>query len=54
MKPTQRGTESAKSTAATSKKAKGFTDEEKAAMKERIEGGRGELRAREDRQDVGT
>jgi len=37
MKPTQRGTESAKSTAATSKKAKGFTDEEKAAMKERIQ-----------------
>jgi uncharacterized protein YdhG (YjbR/CyaY superfamily) len=42
MKPAQRGTQkSAKSTTATSKKSKGFTDEEHGAMKERIQ----ELRA---------
>ena len=38
MKPAQKGTqESAKSTTATSKKFKGFTDEERGAMKERIQ-----------------
>jgi hypothetical protein len=38
MKPLQRGTrKSAKSTTATGKKFKGFTDEERAAMKERIQ-----------------
>ena len=38
MKPPQKGTQkSAKSTTATSKKSKGFTDEERAAMKERIQ-----------------
>src|SRR2546425_3582183 len=42
MKPAQKGTQkSAKSTTATSKKFKGFTDEEHGAMKERIQ----ELRA---------
>jgi uncharacterized protein YdhG (YjbR/CyaY superfamily) len=42
MKPAQKGTQkSAKSTAATSSKSKGFTDEEHGAMKERIQ----ELRA---------
>jgi len=42
MKPVQKGTQkSAKSTAAISKKFKGFTDEEHGAMKERIQ----ELRA---------
>jgi hypothetical protein len=38
MKPAQKGThKSAKSSTATSKKSKGFTDEERAAMKERIQ-----------------
>jgi hypothetical protein len=38
MKPAQKGTQkSAKSTTAISKKFKGFTDEERAAMKERIQ-----------------
>jgi hypothetical protein len=38
MKPAQKGTQkSAKSTAAISKKFKGFTDEERGAMKERIQ-----------------
>ncbi len=38
MKPAQKGTQSsAKSTTATSKKFKGFTDEELAAMKDRIQ-----------------
>ncbi len=38
MKPTQKGTQkSAKSTTAISKKFKGFTDEERVAMKERIQ-----------------
>jgi hypothetical protein len=38
MKPAQKGTqESAKSTTATSKRFKGFTDEERGAMKERIQ-----------------
>jgi hypothetical protein len=42
MKPAQKGTQkSAKSTSGTSKKYKGFTDEEHGAMKERIQ----ELRA---------
>jgi hypothetical protein len=42
MKPAQKGTQkSAKTTTATSKKYKGFTDEEHGAMKERIQ----ELRA---------
>jgi uncharacterized protein YdhG (YjbR/CyaY superfamily) len=42
MKPGQKGTQkSAKSTTATSKKFEGFTDEERSAMKERIQ----ELRA---------
>jgi uncharacterized protein YdhG (YjbR/CyaY superfamily) len=42
MKPAQKGTQkSAKSTTATGKKFKGFTDEEHGAMKERIQ----ELRA---------
>ena len=42
MKPAERGTQkSAKSTAAISKKSKGFTDEEHGAMRERIQ----ELRA---------
>jgi len=36
MKPAQKGTESAKSTTATGKKFKGFTDEEKAAMRDYI------------------
>ena len=58
---------SAKSTSATNKKSKGFTNEERAAMKERAEelkkeaaaarrrqGGRGRRRAREDRRDAGT
>ena len=51
---------SAKSTTATGKKSQGFTDEERAAMKERAQelggrtrgqgqGGRGMRRAREDR-----
>jgi len=37
VKPAQKGTKSAKSTTATSKKFKGFTDEEKAAMRERAQ-----------------
>jgi len=38
MKPAQKGTqELAKSTTETSKKFKGFTDEERGAMKERIQ-----------------
>jgi uncharacterized protein YdhG (YjbR/CyaY superfamily) len=38
MTPAQKGTQkSAKSTAASSKKFKGFTDEERAAMKERVQ-----------------
>ncbi len=38
MKPAQKGTqESAKSTTAVSKKFKGFTDEERGAMKERVQ-----------------
>jgi hypothetical protein len=38
MKPAQKGTqESAKNTTTTSKKFKGFTDEERGAMKERIQ-----------------
>ena len=38
MRPAQKGTQkSAKSATATSKKFKGFTDEERAAMKERIQ-----------------
>jgi len=38
MKPAQKGTpESGKSTTGASKKVKGFTDEERAAMKERIQ-----------------
>src|SRR5213594_5013420 len=38
MKPAQKGTQmSAKSTTAVSKKFKGFTDEERGAMKERIQ-----------------
>src|SRR5213594_3565464 len=38
MKPAQKGTQkSAKSTTATSKKFKGFTDEERAAMKEYLQ-----------------
>src|SRR5438552_16884589 len=38
MKPAQKGTQkSAKSTTAINKKFKGFTDEEKGAMKERIQ-----------------
>src|SRR6266568_891000 len=42
MRPAQKGTQkSAKSTTATSKKFKGFTDEEHGAMRERIQ----ELRA---------
>ena len=36
MKPARKGTESAKGAAAVSGKSKGFTDEEKAAMKERV------------------
>ena len=48
---------------ATGKASKGFTDEERAAMKERAQelkaararqGGRGKRRAREDRRDAGT
>src|SRR5215213_7320084 len=58
---------STKSTTDIGKKSKGFTDEERAAMKERTqelkaearrtprgEGGRGKRRAREDRRDAGT
>ena len=41
MKPAQKGTKSAKSTTAVSKKLKGFTDEERDAMKDRVQ----ELRA---------
>ena len=38
MKPARKGTqESAKSATATSKKSKGFTDEERAAMRERLQ-----------------
>ncbi len=37
MKPAQKGTKSAKSTTAISKKFTGFTDEERAAMKDRIQ-----------------
>jgi hypothetical protein len=64
MKATQKST---KSTTAINKKSKGFTDEERAAMKERVqqlkaqarrtprgEGGRGKRRAREDRRDATT
>jgi len=48
MKPAQKGTQkSAKSTTATSKKFKGFTDEEHGAMKERIQ----ELKAGADKGD---
>ena len=36
MKPAEKDPKSTKSTTATSKKSKGFTDEERAAMKERI------------------
>ena len=37
MKPAQRGAQNAKGTTATSKKPKGFTDEERAAMKEYLQ-----------------
>ncbi len=37
MKPAEKSPKSAKSTTATSKKSKGFTDEERAAMKEHIQ-----------------
>src|SRR5438094_8522796 len=43
MKPAQKGTQkSAKSTTATSKKFKGFTDEEHGAMRDRIQELRGD------------
>ena len=66
MSPKKDTQKSAKSTTATDKKSKGFTDEERAAMKERAQelkaearreqeqGGRGKRRAREDRRDAGT
>ena len=67
MSPKKDTQKSAKSTTAINKKFKGFTDEERAAMKERAQelkaaarrgprgqGGRGKRRAREDRRDAGT
>src|SRR3989454_3744050 len=69
MKAAQKGTQkSAKSTTAIGKTSKGFTEEERVAMKERVQelkagraprpargqGGRGKRRAREDRRDAGT
>ena len=46
MKPAQKGTQkSAKSTTATGKKSKGFTDEEKAAMRNRAQELKAEARA---------
>ena len=67
MSPKKDTQKSAKSTTAINKKSKGFTDEERAAMKERAQelkaearaaargqGGRGKRRAREDRRDAGT
>src|SRR5437870_12145368 len=67
MSPKKDTQKSAKSTTATKKKFKGFTDEERAAMKEYVQemktsagrgargqGGRGKRPAREDRRDAGT
>ena len=48
--PAKKGTqESAKSTAATNKKSKGFTDEERAAMKGRAKELKAEARANKDK-----
>jgi hypothetical protein len=68
MSPKKGTQKSAKSTTAINKKSKGFTDEERAAMKERAQelkaearrapradkAGRGKRRARENRRDAGT
>src|SRR5881296_3649550 len=37
VKPAQKGTKSAKSTAATSKKPQGFTEEERGAIRDRVQ-----------------
>ncbi len=51
-KPAKKGTQrSAKSTAAIGKKSKGFTDEERAAMKERAKELRSEARANKNKAD---
>ncbi len=50
--PDKKGTQkSAKSTTATGKKSKGFTDEERAAMKERAQELKAEARANKDKAD---
>jgi uncharacterized protein YdhG (YjbR/CyaY superfamily) len=49
MKPAQKGTKSAKVTTASGKKSKGFTDEEKAAMRERAKELKAEERAKKDK-----
>jgi hypothetical protein len=50
MKPAKKSTrESSKSTTATGKKSKGFTDEEKAAMRERAKELKAEDRAKKDK-----
>ena len=51
-KPAKKGTQkSAKSTTAINKKSKGFTDEERAAMKERVQELRAGARANKDKAD---
>ena len=49
MKPAKSAQESPKSTTATGKKSKGFTDEEKAAMRERAKELKAEERAKKDK-----
>jgi uncharacterized protein YdhG (YjbR/CyaY superfamily) len=49
MKPAQKGTKSAKITTASSMKSKGFTDEEKAAMRERAKELKAEERTKKDK-----
>ena len=51
MSPKKATQKSAKSTTATSKKSKGFTDEERAAMKERAKELKAEARANKDKAD---
>jgi uncharacterized protein YdhG (YjbR/CyaY superfamily) len=51
MSPKKDTQKSAKSTTATGKKSKGFTDEERAAMKERVRELKAEARANKDKAD---
>jgi uncharacterized protein YdhG (YjbR/CyaY superfamily) len=49
MKPSQKGTKAARITTASDQKSKGFTEEEKAAMRERAKELKAEERAKEDK-----